>query len=212
MAGIDSTVPAPAHTVAPAPPATGVPAAGTGPGALLQDRLAGWVSDLTTLHELTERLARTDCLPDALQELLRAGAALVGARRGLVVLEPADGLDPRSTVGLGLGPADLGHLETVPRGALPYGDLLDPPAGPPGGVTESLHPDLFAEEALDPRHRVVAARLGYAASYAVPLSTEAAGRFGAAVWLYDEPAEPVERQRHLVGLYTRYATEHLARL
>lgn len=32
------------------------------------------------------------------------------------------------------------------------------------------------------------------------------------MWLYDEPAEPVERQRHLVGLYTRYATEHLARL
>jgi hypothetical protein len=212
VAGIDSTVPAPAHTVASASLATGVPAATTGPGALLQDRLAGWVSDLTTLHELTERLARTGSLPDALQEVLRAGAALVGARRGLVVLEPADGQDPRSTVGLGLGASDLGHLETVPRGALPYADLLDVPAGRPGGATESVHPDLFAEEGLDPRHREVAARLGYAASYAVPLSTETAGRLGAAVWLYDEPAEPVERRRHLVGLYARYAAEHLARL
>ncbi|MGW2529569.1 PP2C family protein-serine/threonine phosphatase [Streptomyces sp. NPDC001595] len=212
VAGIDSTVPAPAHTVAPASPAPEVPAVTTGPGELLQDRLAGWVSDLTTLHELTERLARTDDLPDALQEVLRAGAALVGARRGLVVLDPADGLGPRSTVGLGLGPSDLGHLETVPHAALPYGDLLDPPAGRPGGVSESVRPDLFAEEGLDPRHREVAARLGYAASYAVPLSTDTAGRLGAAVWLYDEPAEPVERQRHLVGLYARYATEHLARL
>ncbi|MGK5628633.1 PP2C family protein-serine/threonine phosphatase, partial [Streptomyces sp. URMC 123] len=42
-------------------------------------------------------------------------------------------------------------------------------------------------------------------------SPPAAGRLGAAVWLYDEPTEPVERQRHLVGLYTRFAAAHLAR-
>ncbi|MEV0175051.1 PP2C family protein-serine/threonine phosphatase [Streptomyces sp. NPDC050803] len=217
VAGIDSTVPSPAHTVAPAPAASGTPPvsapnpspAPNAPGLLLQDRLAGWVSDLTTLHELTERLARTDALSDALQELLRAGAALVGARRGLVVLEPADGRGPDTTVGLGLGRADLGHIETVPRGSLSYGKILD---GLPGGDGEIAEPDLFAGDGLDPRHREVAARLGYAASYALPLSTEAAGRLGAAVWLYDEPAEPTERQRHLAGLYTRYATEHLALL
>ncbi|MFE9448676.1 PP2C family protein-serine/threonine phosphatase [Streptomyces sp. NPDC006739] len=219
VAGIDSTVPTPAHTVPPTPPAPGaasVPAPHTpAPGALLQDRLAGWVSDLTTLHELTERLAGTSTLDAALQELLRAGAALVGARRGLVVLEPGDGLGPHTTIGLGLGRADLGHIETVPRGSLPYGELLDTAAGLPGGngqTGESVHPDLFAEDGLDPRHREVAARLGYAASYALPLSTVAAGRLGAAEWLYDEPAEPDERRRHLVGLYVRYATEHLARL
>ncbi|MDX3643833.1 PP2C family protein-serine/threonine phosphatase [Streptomyces sp. MB09-02B] len=215
VAGIDSTVPSPAHTVAPAPAATSTSSAapatgpGTGPGAVLQDRLAGWVSDLTTLHELTERLTRTDALGSALTELLHAGAALVGARRGLVVLEPADGLGPDTTIGLGLGRADIGHIETVPRSSLPYGRILD---GLPGGDGEIAQPDLFAEDGLDPRHREVAARLGYAASYALPLSTEKAGRLGAAVWLYDEPAEPVERQRHLVGLYTRYAAEHLARL
>ncbi|MPY32025.1 serine/threonine-protein phosphatase [Streptomyces adustus] len=218
VAGIDSTVPAPAHTVAPAPAApdsSPVPpdiACRTPPGTVLQDRLAGWVSDLTTLHELTERLIRTGTLSDALQELLRAGAALVGARRGLVVLEPDDGLGPDTTIGLGLGRADLGHIETVPRGALPQGPLLDTDAGLPGGTGEIVRPDLFAEDGLDPRHREVAARLGYAASYALPLSTEAAGRLGAAVWLYDEPAEPGERGRHLAGLYIRYATEHLARL
>ncbi|MGW2826326.1 PP2C family protein-serine/threonine phosphatase [Streptomyces sp. NPDC001443] len=218
VAGIDSTVPAPAHTVAPAPAAPDsslVPpdiACRTPPGTVLQDRLAGWVSDLTTLHELTERLIRTDTLSDALQELLRAGSALVGARRGLVVLEPDDGFGPDTTVGLGLGRADLGHIETVPRSALPQGTLLDTDAGLPGGAGEIVRPDLFAEDGLDPRHREVAARLGYAASYALPLSTEAAGRLGAAVWLYDEPAEPGERRRHLVGLYIRYATEHLARL
>lgn len=226
VAGIDSTLPTPAHTAAPAPApaAPGTPLVPTAhqansphttpapaPGTVLQDRLAGWVSDLTTLHELTERLARTGTLDAALTELLRAGAALVGARRGLVALEPGDGLGPRTTVGLGLGRADLGHIETVPRGALPYGELLDP-AGPPAGRGESVHPDLFAEDGLDPRHREVAARLGYAASYALPLATETAGRLGAVGWLYDEPAEPDERRRHLAGLYVRYATEHLARL
>ncbi|MFI6278563.1 PP2C family protein-serine/threonine phosphatase [Streptomyces sp. NPDC050988] len=211
VAGIDSTVPSPTHTVAPAPAAPDTSSATSphAPGAVLQDRLAGWVSDLTTLHELTERLARTAALPDALQELLRAGAALVGARRGLVVLEPGDGLGPDTTIGLGLARADLGHIETVPRSAMSYGKILD---GLPGGESEIAQPDLLSEDGLDPRHREVAARLGYAASYALPLSTEDSGRLGAAVWLYDEPAEPVERQRHLVGLYARYAAEHLARL
>ncbi|GGT21791.1 hypothetical protein GCM10014713_13490 [Streptomyces purpureus] len=209
VAGIDSTVPAPTHTATPLP---GVPAAAAPPGALLQDRLAGWVSDLTTLHELTERLARTASLDEALNEVLRAGAALVGARRGMAVLEPADGHGPVTTIGLGLAHADLGTIETVPRSATSYGRILEglpDPVAVPGPIAV---PDLLGDTELDPRHREVAARLGYAASYALPLATEAAGRLGALVWLYDEPAEPIERQRHLVGLYGRYATEHLARL
>ena len=225
VAGIDSAVPPPAHTVAPAAP-DAVPAAppntsdaaaaaddgpgkGSAPGLLLQDRLAGWVSDLTTLHELTERLVRTDTLSDGLQELLRAGAALVGARRGLVTLEPGDGLGPDTTIGLGLARADLGHIETVPRTSLSYGRILDGLPVDEEGVAE---PDLLAEKGLDPRHREVAARLGYAASYALPLSAEGTGRLGAAAWLYDEPAEPDEHQRHLAGLYVRYAAPHLTRL
>ncbi|MFF3754818.1 PP2C family protein-serine/threonine phosphatase [Streptomyces sp. NPDC002018] len=252
VAGMDSTVPAPAHTDA---PLSDLPAA---PGALIRDRLAGWVSDLTTLHELTERLAGTRSLDSALKELLRAGAALVGARRGLVVLEPADGLGPSTTLGLGLTHADLGHLETVPRRACLYGGLLD---GPVARTEPVAVPDLFRNAEPDPRQREVALRLGYGASYAVPLvvgagtggvptgvpaavpagvpsrgptgvsggafgsafggtsggvsdalSGTVSGRLGAVVWLYDEPAEPVERQRHLVGLYARYASAHLSRL
>ncbi|MFD7321370.1 PP2C family protein-serine/threonine phosphatase [Streptomyces sp. NPDC059875] len=217
VAGIDSTVPSPAHTAAPIPTVIPSAAALPGiPGAMIQDRLAGWVSDLTTLHELTERLVKTASLDEALHEVLRAGAALVGARRGMAVFEPADGLGPTSTVGLGLAHAELGTIETVPRSATSYGRILDglpEPTGSRTAVPDPIAvPDLLGEAELDPRHREVAARLGYAASYALPLATEAAGRLGALVWLYDEPAEPVERQRHLVGLYGRYATEHLGRL
>ncbi len=218
VAGIDSTVPGPPHTTAPHP---GVPAAAPPsdevppPGALIQDRLAAWVSDLTTLHELTERLIRTASLDEALREVLGAGSALVGARRGMAVLEPADGLGPAATIGLGLAHSDLGTIETVPRGTSSYGRLLDglPDPGHPERVPDPIAiRDVRTEEGLDPRHREVAARLGYAASYALPLATEEAGRLGAAVWLYDEPAEPSDRQRHLIGLYGRFATEHLARL
>ncbi|MFF2728417.1 PP2C family protein-serine/threonine phosphatase [Streptomyces sp. NPDC058008] len=203
VAGIDPVVPVSTHTAA---PTEGVPSA---PGAFIQDRLAGWVSDLTTLHELTERLAGTGTLDSALHELLGAGAALVGAARGLLVLDPADGAGPSRTIGLGLAHAELGHIETVPRSATAYGRFLD---GLPDTDGPLASPDILQDAGLDPRCREVAARLGYAASYTQPLTAGTAGRLGAAVWLYDEPAEPLERQRHLVGVYARYAAEHLARL
>ncbi|MET9953220.1 PP2C family protein-serine/threonine phosphatase [Streptomyces sp. NPDC006339] len=214
VAGIDSTVPSPPHTAAPAAPIPPLPSGDLAPGGPLQDRLAGWVSDLTLLHEHTESLIRTTALDDALHEVLRAGASLVGARRGMAVLEPADGLGPATTVGLGLAHAELGTIETVPRSVTSYGRILDGLDPLPEGTLPRpiAIPDLRGERDLDPRHREVAARLGYAASYALPLATEEAGKLGAVVWLYDEPAEPAERQRHLVGLYGRFATEHLARL
>jgi hypothetical protein len=203
VAGIDPMVPVSTHTAAPREGT--LPA----PGAFIQDRLAGWVSDLTTLHELTERLAGTSALDSALRELLSAGAALVGAGRGLLVLEPADGGGPCRTIGLGLTHAELGCIETVPRSATPYGRFLD---GHPDSDAPPASPDILGETGLDPRCREVAARLGYSASYMLPLATGNAGRLGVAVWLYDEPAEPLERQCHLVGMYGRYAAEHLARL
>ncbi|MGP3946844.1 GAF domain-containing SpoIIE family protein phosphatase [Streptomyces sp. 6N106] len=283
VAGIDPSLPSPTQTADPVPDP--VPPPLTDPNSGVQDRLASWVSDLTTLHELTERLVRTGTLDEALRELLRAGAALVGARRGLVALEPADGLGPVTTVGLGLGHADLGQIETIPRGSASAGHLLDG-LPEPGGERRAdvTHPDIAGEADLDPRHREVAARLGFAASYAVPLDpfrttpctapgltaipapapdadgpgtgppagagdrpapgaagTASAsgtghgrdavpaaaappgiaaamgaggpsGRLGGAAWLYDEPAEPGERQRHLVGLYCQYAAAHIARL
>ncbi|NEE29082.1 phosphatase, partial [Streptomyces sp. SID7982] len=75
----------------------------------------------------------------------------------------------------------------------------------PGGRREICRPDLAADRSTDPRHREVAARLGCAASYAAALETRGEGRFGAVVWLYDEPAEPDERRRHLTRLYLRQA-------
>ncbi|MDT3399690.1 PP2C family protein-serine/threonine phosphatase [Streptomyces sp. B1866] len=241
--------------------------------------MAAWAADLAALSAFTERLAHTGTLDEALNEVVRAGAALVGARRGLVALEPADGLGPVTTVTLGLCRADVGHMETIPPASAAAGRLFEEspshppehprpaapapatpltpltsitpltplngphggapaPAGPPGppapyapSAPHVAHADIAHEDGLDPRHREVAARVGYAASYAVPLCpppsphphprrpprSPAAGsahrdRLGAATWLYDEPAQPAERQRRLVALYCRYASAHLARV
>ncbi|MCH6161548.1 PP2C family protein-serine/threonine phosphatase [Streptomyces marispadix] len=232
------------------PPQTAPPAsdASTEQLAAVHDRLASWVTDLTTLQELAERLSGTATLDDALRETLRAGATLVGAQRGLVALEPVDSESPERTIGLGLGRADIGELETVPRSSSSYARILDglpslpeptdgtrprdcatvsgtgtltdafgddgdltPGRGEHRGYPEITHPDIATDDTLDPRHREVAARLGYAASYATRIATAESPRIGAAVWLYDEPAEPTARQRHLLGLYLRCASEQISR-
>ncbi|MEE4541129.1 SpoIIE family protein phosphatase [Streptomyces sp. V4-01] len=225
------------------PPSAILPARGTPDHATaVQDRLASWVCDLSLLHELTERLARADVLDDALHEVLQAGATLVGARRGLIALRPADDLGPDLTVGLGLPHCDLGALETVrhdgppapgagrahrspdPRHASDPRHAADPllagalhapdpfhPYGDDGGQDETVHRDLRHGPGLTARHREVAVQLGLGASYALRLTSETAGRLGTAVWFYDEPAAPAAGRRRLIGLYLRYAAEHLAR-
>jgi serine phosphatase RsbU (regulator of sigma subunit) len=126
----------------------------------VQDRLAAWVCDLSLLHELTERLARTALLDDTLREVVQAGGTLVGARRGLISLSPADGLGPDTTVGLGLGHADLGALETVAFASVPP------------GAEEVLHPDLRHGPGSLGRQREVAAQLGLGAGYGLALAVD----------------------------------------
>jgi hypothetical protein len=204
VAGTNPPIPESAHTSTPAHVAELRPVDQL---AAFQDRLASWISDLSTLHELTERLARTATLDEALRETLRAGATLVGAGRGMIVLDPevprgpGDPGSPGRTVGLGLGYADLGTIETVPHAAAAA-----------QGESEVIHPDLRHGTGFSDRHREIAARLGLGASYSLRLVTHTARQVGVVVWFYDEPAEPPARHRHLAGLYCRYAAEHAARL
>ncbi|MFD7508813.1 PP2C family protein-serine/threonine phosphatase [Streptomyces sp. NPDC059853] len=202
-------------------PQTPPPGDSSAPSGTPPERLASWITDLTALHDLTERLARTGTLRDALHETLRAGAHLIGARRGLIALRPTAPEDregptvPDRLTGYGLTPADLGQLETVPPAAAPHTRLLD--GAGDGAATELTHPDLAADDTLDPRHRDVARLLGCAASHAALLSTEPGTGTGtghpllaAALWLYDEATEPDQRQRELLTRYLRHAAQQLA--
>ncbi|MER5861956.1 SpoIIE family protein phosphatase [Kitasatospora sp. NPDC002040] len=170
----------------------------------LQDRLAGQLSDLTVLQEHTELLARARSLGDLLAAVLASGAALLGARRGLITTTARGTGRP---VGLNLDRSELGALETVPAEHGPFSGLLSHPAEP----GRLLIGDLATDPAAGPRFRQVAAQLGLGACYAVPLGTDRDGPLGAAVWFYDEPAEPDPARRVLVQRYCEFAAPLLAK-
>ncbi|MFE5208805.1 PP2C family protein-serine/threonine phosphatase [Streptomyces sp. NPDC056600] len=231
VAGFDSPLPSSAPASPTVPPVAGTPSctppprtgavpdaparpAGTRhctePRTLLEDRLAGRIADLASLHDLTRCLVRTGTVRDALREILHAGARLLGARRGLAVLDqdgPPGEYGPHTPVGHGLTHEELGQLETVPAADRPQAPLTTDPT-----LTEVARPDLTAEVALTPRHREVADRLGYAAAYAHALDPHDGSRLGAAVWLFDGPAVPGPAERRTAAHYLGLAGDHLARL
>lgn len=182
------------------------------------------LSELTALYRLTERLSGAATLEDALHGVLETGAALIGAQRGMVLLTEAVGSHPSAfgtvdspgtTVGYRLDRAEIGALETVPRDSGPYAGLLD-------GGSQVIHPGPLNAPApplalgqglpADSRFREVARHLGIAACYALPLAVPGDGGapFGAAVWFYDTPAVPGEREQRLAGLYCAAASPLIA--
>ncbi|MFF2075243.1 PP2C family protein-serine/threonine phosphatase [Kitasatospora sp. NPDC058162] len=176
------------------------------PSATVQDRLAGRLSDITSLHEHTERLARARGTAATLDAVLASGAALLGASRGvLVTLLPGGG--PGQPVGLGLDRASLGALETVPTEQSLLARLLSEHDRP-----EQLHsPDLADDPAVGGRLRELAVHLGLGGAYGLPLATVEDGPLAAAVWFYDRPAGPTDCQRELARHYCEIAAPLLAK-
>ncbi|MGW3074968.1 MULTISPECIES: PP2C family protein-serine/threonine phosphatase [unclassified Kitasatospora] len=178
----------------------------TAPSAVVQDRLAGRLSDFTSLHEHTERLARARGLTATLDTVLASGAALLGARRGVLVTRRPGG-GPGQPVGFNLDRASLGALETVPTEQSLLARLLrelDRPA--------HLHSrDLAEDPAIGARLRELAVHLGLGGAYGLPLATGEDGPLAAALWFYDEPAEPTGCQRELARHYCEIAAPLLAK-
>jgi len=163
------------------------------------------LSELTALYGLTERLTAASTLEDTLRGVLEAGASLVGAQRGMVLLaqsthphahtnapSPAFGTvdSPGTTVGFRLDRSAIGALETVPRDSGPYAGLLTggtqvlhcgPLNGQENGQEALDHPDADAPgrdgpaDEPDSRFREVARHLGIGASYALPLTAHGSG-------------------------------------
>ncbi|MFD5463023.1 PP2C family protein-serine/threonine phosphatase [Kitasatospora sp. NPDC127059] len=178
----------------------------TAPSTTLQDRLAGRLSDITSLHEHTERLARARGLTATLDAVLASGADLLGARRGvLVTLLPGGGSG--QPVGLGLDRASLGALETVPTEQSLLARLLREQDRP-----DQLHSrDLADDPDVGGRLRELAVHLGLGGAYGLPLATAEDGPLAAAVWFYDRPAEPTDCQRELARHYSEIAAQLLAK-
>jgi len=201
------------------PPLVAAPAAGQ-TGEAITDPL----TDLTLLCELTERLTAATGLDEALHAVLQAGAAILGAQRGMLLLTsnadphaPAFGTvdSPGSTVGLGLDRPALGALETVPRDSGPYAGLLhgQPVVLNPGPIADTANGLGGVGGVGGSRFRDVAAQLGIGASYALPLTgPDADGEpFGAAVWFYDAPTVPSEHAQRLAELYCSAASRLISK-
>ncbi|MFE2109976.1 SpoIIE family protein phosphatase [Kitasatospora sp. NPDC059463] len=172
----------------------------------VQDRLAGRLSDFTSLHEHTERLARARGLSATLDTVLASGAALLGADRALLVTALPGG-GPSQPVGLGMDRASLGSLETVPPDQSLLARLLrthDRPA-------ELASHDLAGDPAIGARLRELAGHLGIGGCYGLPLATEEDGPLAAVLWFYDRPAGPTGRQRELARRYCAVAAPLLAK-
>ncbi|MGC0312071.1 PP2C family protein-serine/threonine phosphatase [Kitasatospora acidiphila] len=183
---------------------------------------------LDWLQHHTERLATARDLPAALTALLDSGAELLGARCGLLVTlaRGADGGEPTDPcglrgpigagwpdhaghgpmVGLALDRAAIGALETVPVRQGPFAGLLDPVDRP----DQLLHPDLVDGAEVSPRFREVAADLGLAACYALPLATDEDGPLAAAAWFFPEPTRPTADRQELARRYAAFAAPLLA--
>ncbi|MFF2657267.1 PP2C family protein-serine/threonine phosphatase [Kitasatospora sp. NPDC058032] len=172
----------------------------------VQDRLAGRLSDFTSLHEHTARLARARGLSAALDAVLASGAALLGAGRALLVTALPGG-GPSQPVGLGLDRASLGALETVPTDQSLLARLLREHDRP----VELQSHDLAGDPAIGARLRELAGHLGLGGCYGLPLATEEDGPLAAVLWFYDRPAAPTERQRELARRYCEVAAPLLAK-
>ncbi|MFE4976479.1 PP2C family protein-serine/threonine phosphatase [Kitasatospora sp. NPDC056651] len=178
----------------------------TAPSAAVQDRLAGRLSDITSLHEHTELLARTRGLAATLDAVLASGATMLGARRGMLVTRLPGG-GPGQPVGLALDRASLGALETVPAEQSLLARLLREQDRP-----DQLHShDLAEDPAIGPRLRELAVHLGLGGAFGLPLATDEDGPLAAALWFYDGPAEPTECQRSLARHYCEIASPLLAK-
>lgn len=129
-----------------------------------------------------------------------------GAVHGLVGAGWQDHAGHGPMVGLRLDHAAIGALETVPVEHGPFAGLLRSTGRP----RQLLHADLATEPGLVPRFREVAAGLGLAACFALPLATEAEGPLAAAVWFYPKPCQPTELQQELARRFTAFAAPLLA--
>ncbi|WP_042403407.1 PP2C family protein-serine/threonine phosphatase [Streptacidiphilus carbonis] len=185
---------------------TGVPTNGPTGASARAGAEQSELSELTTLYELTERLTAASGLEETLRGALKAGAAILGAQRGMLLLADApvhsadvpdapDGLaafgtidSPGTTIGYGLDRPSLGALETVPRDSGPYAGLLE-------GASQAMTWGLLSPEpaaagasagVVGDRFREVAAQMGIDASFALPLAApgEVGEPFGAAIWFF----------------------------
>jgi PAS domain S-box-containing protein len=170
-----------------------------------QLQLASEVDAMRRLHELVNRLLGCNDLQTALEEVLDAAIALLGADMGNVQL-----LDPRTrelqiVAHRGFRADFLKHLRSV--------------EGDPGAVCaraaqegqRAIVEDVQTDAGFAP-HRAIAAAAGFRAVQSTSVTSRSGELLGVLSTHFRNPHRPSERALRMVDLYARQAAEFLERM
>jgi len=163
------------------------------------------VKSLARLHALVARLLVSTDLNSAIEEVLDASIALLGAEMGNVQV-----LDPRSrvlriTAHRGFNKEFLDHFSTV--------GLDDESAC--GRAMRSGERVIIEDVQADPEyapHRLIAAAAGYRAVQSTPLIGRSGEVLGMLSTHYREPCHPADRDLRILDLYARQAADLIERM
>ncbi|MDQ3186401.1 MAG: GAF domain-containing protein [Pseudomonadota bacterium] len=168
-------------------------------------RLEAELSSLNCLHELNSRLVSTPDLASALNEILRAVAALLGADMGIIQLY--DPVNKLLTIAAhqGFKQDFLDHFRTVDA----EGDVACSRAliNQQRFVIE----DVKVDEGYA-IHRAAADQAGYRAVQSTPLFSRDGKPLGILSTHFRSPHMPAERELRMLDLYARQAADFIERL
>jgi PAS domain S-box-containing protein len=170
-----------------------------------QQQLASEVDAMRRLHELVNRLLGCNDLQTALEEVLDAAIALLGAEMGNVQLFDPQTRKLRIVAHRGFREDFLEHFRGV--------------AADPGAVRVRAAQEgqraIVEDVQTDPgfaSHRAIAASAGFRAVQSTPVTSRSGELLGVLSTHFHNPHRPSERALRMVDLYARQAAEFLERM
>jgi signal transduction histidine kinase/ActR/RegA family two-component response regulator len=170
-----------------------------------ESRLAAELEEMTRLHQLSSRLLATRDLAIALDEVMDAAMALLGADFGHIQLYNAQKKGLEIVVQRGFAPAFLESFRLVGIG--------DDSAC--ARAVRSGAPVIVEDVLLDPHYaalRAIAADAGYRAVHAIPLRIPGGEVLGMLSAHFRAPHRASEHQLRVLELYGRQAVQLIDRL
>ncbi|WTW96330.1 SpoIIE family protein phosphatase [Streptomycetaceae bacterium NBC_01309] len=162
------------------------------------ERLALQLADITQVHEMTERLALRVTLDDTLDDVLREGAALLGADKAVARTFDDGGESLTNRAMLNLGEDDLAALAALGPNMILRDGLLEYD----GSI---IVEDIRNDPVCDERMRDLAAQIGVRSMYVLALVGSDGRQLGVLVWGFANPGKPTARQRRVAQTYCRIA-------
>ncbi|NUU24250.1 MAG: SpoIIE family protein phosphatase [Streptomycetaceae bacterium] len=162
------------------------------------ERLALQLADLTQVYEMTERLTARVTLDDTLHDVLREGAAVLGADKAVARTFDETGETLVSRVWHNMSRGDLAAV----NGLGPNLVLRDGMLEHDGSLVIE---DIRNDPACDDEIRAVSVTIGIRSMYVLDLLGPDGRSLGVLAWGFGTPGKPTGRQRQVARTYCRMA-------